>query len=59
MKTMLKTLVAAITIGAGTVVGWELARTTIDTVKDPVKRAAVKRKIVDVKNTIFKKEEGR
>ena len=58
MKNILKTLGTAITIGAGTVIGWELAKVTIDTVTDPVKRAAIKRKVVNVKDAIFSKKEG-
>jgi hypothetical protein len=57
MIKLLKSIGAAIVIGAGMELGTILAREGAQIAKDPVKKATIKRKFNKIKDTLFKKEE--
>ena len=52
-----KSLLCAVALGAAAHVGTFLAEKGIHAAEDPVKRATCKRKLNEIKNVIFKKEE--
>lgn len=58
MKDIMKAFGAAAVAGAGWTVGFAVGAKLIETFSDPVKRAAIKNKFVDIKNAIFTKKEG-
>ena len=57
MIKLVKSLGAAIIIGAGMEIGSILIKKGEQIQKDPVKKAGIKRKFNKIKDTLFKKEE--
>lgn len=54
---LIKSFLAALTIGAGMCAGTYLIEEGIHTAKDPYKRAKIKKKFKNIKAAILKKEE--
>ena len=57
MIKLVKSLGAAIIIGAGMELGSILIQKGVEIQRDPVKKAAIKRKFKKIKDTLLKKEE--
>ena len=57
MIKFVKSIGAAIIVGAGMELGTILARKGAQIMGDPAKKAAIKRKFNKIKDAIFKKEE--
>ena len=55
---LVKSIGAAIVIGAGMEFGAVLVKKGVEISKDPIKKATIKRKFNKIKDTLFKKEEG-
>ena len=57
MIKLVKSIGAAIIIGAGMELGSILAKRGAQIAEDPVKKASIKKKFNKIKDTLFKKEE--